>query len=81
MTNPQRHSEQNPYTSATYLNELIQAANRILNDVDPSAVKGTGLFALMDVIGERADDLSRELSRDEFDGDWQKRRERLSPKA
>lgn len=77
MTNPQHHSELNPANRAAYLKELIQAANHLLDDIDPGAVVGSGLSALMNVIAERADDLARELDRDEFADGWQKNRETL----
>lgn len=72
MVNPQHHSELNPYNRATYLSELIQAANRLLDDVAPGELRGKGICALMDVIAERADDLARELDRDEFADGWTK---------
>lgn len=81
MADTQHHSELNPYNRATYLSELIQAANRLLDDVAPHALEGKGICALMDVIAERADDLARELDRDEFSDGWPKLCEQLERAA
>ncbi|MCJ7871494.1 hypothetical protein [Phaeobacter sp. J2-8] len=64
------HSELNPYHKAIFLHEMIQAAVTIVETLPSDKIVKTGLSALLDVIGERANALQFDLDAAAFCECW-----------